>query len=110
LKSRDVLAADVTKDAMIERGKIIEVVVGSLKQIDPNLEQVSEATCLLGADAVIDSVGFVNLLVSLEHAFDQRVDLSTQFIEHSEASADDSPFRHVGSMADLIFRSLNTPS
>jgi hypothetical protein len=94
-------------DAMTERGKIIEVIVGALKQIDPNLKQVSEATCMFGADAVIDSVGFVNFLVSLEHAFNQRVDLSTRFIEHSATGDEDTPFRRVGSIADLISRSLD---
>lgn len=94
--------------ATTERGKIIAVVVGTLKQIDPSLEQVSEATCLLGRDAVIDSVGFVNFLVSLEQAFNQGVELSTLFIAHSESSEEDTPFRRVGSLADLISRSLDS--
>jgi hypothetical protein len=96
--------------AIIERGKIIEVIVGTLKQVDPSLDQVSEATYLVGADAVIDSVGFVNFLVSLEHAYNQRVDLSTLFIEHSESSDEDTPFRRIGSIADLISRSLDSSS
>jgi hypothetical protein len=96
--------------ANIERGKIIEVIVGTLKQVDPSLDQVSEATYLVGADAVIDSVGFVNFLVSLDHAFDQSVDLSTLFIEHRQSSDEDTPFRRIDSLADLISRSLVSSS
>jgi acyl carrier protein len=98
----------VTVGAMTGRDKIVESIVGTLLQIDPKLEQVSEATCLSGTDAVIDSVGFVNFLVSLEQRLDQRLDLSALFIDQSNANVDDAPFHRVGSLADLIFHSLES--
>lgn len=85
-----------------DREQIVEVIAATLREVDPNLGEIPEDAVLFGADAVVDSIGFVNFLVSLEQALDQRVDLASVFIEQVEVDPADSPFRTVASLTDWI--------
>jgi len=85
-----------------DRGQVIEIIIATLKEVDPNLGEIAEDAVLSGVNAVVDSIGFVNFLVSLEQALDQRVDLASVFIEQSEVNPADSPFRTVASLTDWI--------
>lgn len=89
------------------RGQIVEIIVATLREVDPNLGEIPVDTALSGAGAVVDSIGFVNFLVSLEQALDQRVDLAALFTDQSEVDAAESPFRTVASLTDLITDTLD---
>jgi len=91
-----------------DRGQIFEIIAATLREVDPNLGEIPEDAVLSGADAVVDSIGFVNFLVSLEQALDQRVDLASVFMDQSEVDPADSPFRSVGSLTDWITDMLDT--
>ena len=85
-----------------DRGQIMEIIAATLREVDPNLGEIPEDAVLFGANAVVDSIGFVNFLVSLEQALDQRVDLASVFMDQSEVDPADSPFRTVASLTDWI--------
>jgi|COG998Drversion2_1049125.scaffolds.fasta_scaffold06347_3 acyl carrier protein len=89
-----------------DRGQILELIAATLKEVDPNLGEIPEDAVLSGANAVVDSIGFVNFLVSLEQALDQRVDLASVFMEQSEVDPADSPFRTVASLTNWITNML----
>lgn len=91
-----------------DRDRILNVIATTLKQVDPNLGTISEDTILSGSGAVIDSVGFVNLLMSLEQALDHRVDLSALLTSHIEHGGDDNPFRSVGTLSELILQTMGS--
>jgi len=90
-----------------DSGQIMEVIAATLREVDPNLGGIPADAVLFGPNAVVDSVGFVNFLVNLEQALDQRVDLASVFMEQSEVDPADSPFRSVASLADWITDTLD---
>jgi acyl carrier protein len=87
------------------RSQIVETIGSVLREVDPQAAEVSEATCLMGKGAVVDSVGLVNLLIGVEQAFHGRLDISSLFLEHSDADGSRNPFCTIGALADLICRS-----
>jgi acyl carrier protein len=89
------------------REHVVELVITTLVQVDPGLHGISEATCLTGTQAVVDSVGLVNFLVTLEQSLGSRIDLADLYAGQSGQADGDTPFATVGSLADSISRSLN---
>jgi hypothetical protein len=74
----------------------------SLRSVAPNAELNGASTKLLGADAVVDSVGFLGFLMSAEAALGNTVDLSALLIENGDVPPEDSPFHTIGSLASHI--------
>jgi hypothetical protein len=60
-------------------------------------------TPLTGKEAVIDSVGFVTLLITVEQGLNGVVDLAADFMEHGSVGEETNPFRTLGSLADHIY-------
>jgi hypothetical protein len=75
------------------------VVIEAIGEVAPHVVNPAQDTCLLGDNAVLDSVGFITLLVAVEQRLDGRVDLSTAFLELGETAADANPFRTVATLA-----------
>ncbi len=88
------------------RDAILSIVAGTLAAVAPNLRAAGAETALMGSQAVLDSVGFVTFLVSLEQNLDNAVDLVTTFTDQAQAAEQDHPFRTVGSLADHIHSRL----
>jgi len=88
--------------------EIRKAVLESVKTVAPDAGPVGNNTYLTGSEAVLDSVGFVTLLVDLEGRLGNRVDLSTSFMEYDGADEATSPFRTVDSLAAHIQRLAST--
>ena len=68
--------------------EIEAVIVATLAGIVPDAKAAGPSTPLIGEGAVVDSVGFINLLVALEGQLGGTVDLSTSFIERGDSPVD----------------------
>lgn len=80
-------------------GAIEAVITTALAKIAPAATIDGPDTRLLGDGAVVDSIGFVSLLVSLEEQLPGPVDLATAFMDQPDG---DSPFATVGSLTRHI--------
>jgi acyl carrier protein len=74
----------------------------ALATIAPEAKLNGRDTRLLGAGAVIDSIGFVSLLVSLEQLLPGQIDLATSYMDQTEREDSENPFSTVGSLASYI--------
>jgi acyl carrier protein len=84
------------------RNEILKIVIDSLQVVSPEAGAVNADTHLLGANAALDSVGFITLLVTLEQNLPGAVDLSTAFMELDGVEETRHPFSTVGSLTDHI--------
>ena len=96
------MSASLTPDA------VRAIVVTALAQVVPGVA-VGDETTLVGDSAVIDSVGFVTLLVEVEQGLNGRVDLATSFLQHG-STIEDSPFRTVATLVRHIQDALEPTS
>ena len=91
----------------VTSGAIEAAITTALTRIAPAAKLNGPDTRLLGDAAVIDSVGFVSLLVSLEEEIPGPLDLATTFMDQPDA---DGPFSSIGSLTrhilDLLAKDL----
>jgi D-alanine--poly(phosphoribitol) ligase subunit 2 len=84
------------------REQVFHVIVSSMRSVTPGVEKIDERTALMGAGAVLDSVGFVTLLIAIEQNLSGAVDLSTSFLDQDGTPEGPHPFRTVGSLTDHV--------
>lgn len=84
------------------RSEIVRSVADAVADVAPQARTIAETTCLMGNDAILDSVGFVTFLVALEQKLGNEIDLSTAFISQGTVEESQNPFLTVGSLAAHI--------
>jgi acyl carrier protein len=86
------------------------VVLETLALVSPGLPS-DDSLPLIGSQASLDSVGFINLLVALEQRLGGAIDLSASFMEQGDGEGPGNPFRTVGSLTRHIqdLRNTNGP-
>jgi acyl carrier protein len=92
---------------MIARKDAYEIVVASLKEVfeqvgSPPPDAIGEDTVLVGNDAVLDSLGVVQLIVEVEQRVEGTHGVSVTLANDKAMSARNSPFRTVGVLADHV--------
>jgi acyl carrier protein len=101
---------------MIARSDAYGIVVASLNEVfeqtgTPPPGQVGEETVLVGNDAVLDSLGVVQLIVEIEQRVEQNHGVSVTLANDKAMSARNSPFRTVRVLTDhVIATALETAS
>ena len=94
--------------AELTSGAIQAAITTALTRIAPAARIDGPDTRLLGDAAVIDSIGFVSLLVALEEQLPGPLDLATSFMDQPDG---DGPFATVGSLTRHVLTLLaNRPS
>jgi acyl carrier protein len=85
------------------RDRITEIIVARLRE---HLESVGGAaldlgaeTPLLGREGVVDSLGLVSVIVSVEQSLEDELGISVSLADERAFSQRTSPFRTVGSLA-----------
>lgn len=63
---------------------------------------LSEDTRLIGREAVLDSLGLVNLIVDVEQRMEEAYGLPLVLADERAMSYRHSPFRSVGSLVDYV--------
>ncbi len=92
---------------MIERSAAQAIVIASLKEVFaqtgmPEPDDVIDDTVLVGADAVIDSLGVVSLIVEIEQRVESDHGVSVTLANDKAMSQRNSPFRTVGVLSDHV--------
>lgn len=92
---------------MIARNDAYKIVVESLKEVFIQTDatppdNVTEDTVLVGNDAVLDSLGVVQLIVEVEQRVEQEHSVSVTLANDKAMSQRNSPFRTVGVLADHV--------
>lgn len=86
----------------MEKNEAKEIVINAIKEyIDDKSVQISESAILLGNDAVVDSIGLVNLIVDVESALAEK-DIEITLTSEDAMSRRKSPFRSVETLSDYI--------
>ncbi|MFN8258871.1 MAG: hypothetical protein U0W24_24500 [Bacteroidales bacterium] len=86
----------------MERGEILEIVKKSVQEVvDDESIDIKEQTVLLGNEAVVDSMGLVNLIVDIESALSDK-GLSVTLTSEKAMSLRNSPFRNIESLTNYI--------
>jgi hypothetical protein len=88
------------------RDAIVSVITDAVATVSPDSRAVDETTYLLGSYAILDSVGFITLLITLEQNLKNAVDLSASFMEQGHFEETKNPFLTVGSLANHIHNLL----
>lgn len=92
---------------MIARNDAYEIVLESLREVfaqegNPPPDGLGEETVLVGNDAVLDSLGVVQLIVEVEQRVEQLHGISVTLANDKAMSQRNSPFRTVGVLADHV--------
>jgi acyl carrier protein len=94
----------MNQDVQLSKAEITAAIVESVRAVAPDAQAVGGSTRLLGDQALLDSVGFVTLLVGLEQRLGNGLDLWASFMEQDALAETDNPFLTVASLAEHIER------
>lgn len=91
--------------------QIIELIYSSIDEINKNrdaekLIEKSEDTVIFGANSKLDSLGLVNLIVSLEEKVNDAFAKNITLADERAMSLEKSPFRTVRTLSDFILELL----
>jgi len=97
------------------RNKIIELIYTSIDELNEQNEADSqltktESTIIFGKDSNIDSLGLVNLIVSLEQYVNDEFNVEISLADERAMSQENSPFSTVSTLASYIEELLKTQS
>ncbi|HSU41992.1 MAG TPA: hypothetical protein VLJ38_20575 [Polyangiaceae bacterium] len=92
---------------MIARADAYEIILKSLEEVFaqcgmPAPDTVGDETVLVGNDAVLDSLGVVQLIVEVEQRVEETHGVSVTLANDKAMSQRNSPFRTVGVLADHV--------
>ena len=92
---------------MIARSEAYEIVLTSLREVFAQAgtdvpASMTEETVLVGNDAVLDSLGVVQLIVEVEQRVEQAHGISVTLANDKAMSQRNSPFRTVGVLAEHV--------
>ncbi len=91
----------------MEKKEAIEIVINAVKEyIDDESAQINESAILLGNNAVVDSIGLVNLIVDVESALAEK-DIEITLTSEDAMSRRKSPFRSVETLGDYIIELIS---
>jgi acyl carrier protein len=87
-----------------DREAMIAIIYDAIDDLNPSLEvpiAKTPDTLLFGQGGRLDSVGLVNLVVSMEQSIEDRFGVSVSLADESAVSQARSPFRDVQTLADF---------
>ena len=96
---------------MIERSRVVQIIMACLDDLDSDQLQagaadISEDMVLFGPGSGLDSLGLVTLLVDVEQRINDEFDSIITIMDDRAMSQRHSPFRSVGSLTDYIMQLL----
>lgn len=90
------------------QGQLVSLVSESVTSTKPDVGPLTADTPLIGQHAVLDSVGLITLLVSLEEKLHGAVDLAASFMSQEDPDAPEHPFRTISSLASHLHQELSS--
>lgn len=97
----------------VAKDRALEIVLAALKNANEELppsEQfdVAADTILFGADAQINSLSLVSLIVDVEQALDEETGEALSLTDERAMTRDPSPFRTADALSDYIVELSDT--
>jgi len=92
---------------MIVRSEAYEIVLASLREVFAQTgidapATLGEESVLVGTDAVVDSLGIVQLIVEIEQRVESGHGISITLASDKAMSQRNSPFRTIGVLTDHV--------
>lgn len=92
---------------MIDKSAALKMVIDAVRsqrELDGELESlgVDEDAILLGPEALVDSLGLVNVIIEVEQVLLDDHGISVIVVDERAMSLSNSPFRSVGSLASYL--------
>ena len=86
----------------MNKTEIAEIIINAVKEyIDDENVAITKSAILLGNNAVVDSIGLVNLIVDVESELAEK-DIEVTLTSEDAMSRRKSPFRSVDTLSDYI--------
>jgi len=97
---------------MADKKQIISVIYSTFDEINEELPKKNhlakkESEIIYGNDGKLDSLGLVNLIVSIEAAIDEELDSQIVIANEKAMSMKNSPFRNVDTLSEFILELLD---
>ncbi|WP_342432766.1 acyl carrier protein [Neobacillus sp. FSL H8-0543] len=91
------------------RDKISKIVFTTIEEFNATYEEkipveLREDTPLYGKDGILDSLGLVSIIVMIEQAIEDELEVSLILADEKAMSQKTSPFLKVGLLVDYIYR------
>lgn len=86
------------------KDKIQNIVIECLKDIKQ--DEVDKNSILIGNEGILDSLDFVNLLVSIEEYICEEFEQEITIADERAFSRSKSPFKNINSLCEYIFELL----
>jgi len=92
--------------------KILEAVYDAIREVNEQVDEeqqleLSNETIFVGDGSKLDSIGLVNLIVSVEQNIEDMFGLSLTLADEKALSQEQSPFRTVGSLVEYVELLIN---
>lgn len=99
----------------IERENIVKIIEITLEEFCQEYDLVydfseGENTKLFGGDGILDSLGLVSFIVSVEEVLEEKFDVSIVLADEKAMSRRTSPFSRVSYLTDYILEVINEDS
>ena len=87
--------------------KIINIIYDSIDEVNQQLdaeEQLDKAidTILFGENGKLDSLGLINLVITVEQNIEDEFDVSIALVDERAMSQENIPFKDVSTLAEYI--------
>lgn len=87
--------------------KIIQIIFAIVKEMNEEMEEKIQIqnevdTLLYGNGGKLDSIGLINLIVTLEQNIEDEFDIAITLADERAMSQKNSPFRTIRALADYI--------
>jgi len=97
----------------LDRAELIDLIVETARDYAATLPDgapatMSAETLLFGTDGIFDSIGLVSVIADLEDQVNDRTQAAITIADERALSAERSPFRSVGALADHVLTLLET--
>lgn len=97
---------------MADKEQIIEIIYSAFDDINEELPKKNRLEkkvdeIIYGNEGKLDSLGLVNLIVSIESAIDDQLDKQIVIANEKAMSMRNSPFRNVATLSEFILEILD---
>ena len=94
----------------MEKKKIHEIILTSVNEIlserNINIDNISEATELLGPGSILDSIGLVTLIANVESKIYEKYKILITLVNEKAFSQQESPFKTIRALSRYTYNSI----
>ena len=85
--------------------KLVEMIITTANELNHEEEvsissELNKDTPLFGENGILDSMGLVSLIVAVEQAIEESMDVSISLADEKAMSQKNSPYKTIGTLAE----------